>query len=147
MKKKIALAAPFIVTVSSLAACDDPKPEPQIIHGNPPGPDPTTSATTPPTPSESSSAAPLAVASADPKPIIHRNPPPPRLLNAEIDGEVVLKSGGKCTANGKSVTCPDAMKSAAWDKCDNGRIRQIQSTCHCQWSGANPPAPKEIPCP
>ena len=149
VKKKLRLAAPFIVTMSSVAgiACSK-EPPPETVHANPPGPDPTV-----PPPA---SAAPTTVASfgAAPSgttppnvPTHTMNPPPPRTLNAEINGETVFKSGGKCKAGKKAVTCPATMASPAWDQCDGGTIRQMMGTCQCQISGANAPAPKTVDCP
>lgn len=143
MKKRIALAAPFVVTVS--AGCGkDPAP-PQMTH-NPPAID-----TAPP----------------DPHPKLADYP---QLVNPkDADGRAIFFAGGaKCYVEmpfpplregeqrypgtappQKDVTCPKDMSKHAWDLCIGGTIhkKEAGNECVCFRMGNPPYPPSRTDCP
>ena len=164
MKKKLALAAPFVISVS--AACSkDPKPEPFVSH-NPPA-----------TNDVPTASAPVPSASAEPQLVIATNPPArpqlsdyPKLVNPkDPEGRAIfLSDGAKCyvelpfgplkpgqtrvpgtAPKHKDVTCPKELAGPAWEACKGGSIQSDDAgtSCICFHMGNPPPLPRSIACP
>lgn len=180
MQSKRTLAAPFVVTIAACGHEAGPNvPTPAstdtIAVASASAP-PTSSApsvaptsSTPTTPSTPDAGAPESEPLAVPlPPEIHRNPPPPARLNAEVGGRTVYRhphdvcvvhvpgpggGGGWHPPSEKVVPCPAGMRGPGWDVCSGGQVTKYfaddgtAARCECSRDGNPPPPNVSMKCP
>ncbi len=164
MKKKRALASPFVMTLG-LVACGKSAAQPTAASGdvpNPPMLDPVAA------PDAAAQQPPVATAS-NPWADAPRFEDYPKTLNAkDAQDRIVYRSFGdavKCFVDmpwpkgqprapgmmkTQDVPCPPSMQSDAWKQCPGGTIdskKDGATDCACFTMGNPPPIPHKVTCP
>jgi hypothetical protein len=146
----------FVVTVLGALACGSKSTpdQPEVIHGNPPAPDPVPAAI------------PAEPAPAEPAPVNSRGG---AMLNpTDAEGRTIFRSAeGACYIQlpppspeagtpavsfrppvRRPVDCPPAMLTAGWEACAGGTLREGEGDdCLCTVLGNPPPPPRVVACP